>query len=340
MKYSFLVINKNGESTLVRCLESINRVKPQHSEVILLDDSSVDSSVFLSSKLVDKIVINKKSIGIGRSRNKGIRESRGEYVVIIDSDIEITQINFDSIEKHFNNTKLVAISGYYASKSNSTDWNTALDIRRKYVFGKDDLERISTISDYTTFSGGFCILRRSVVKNLKFREENGFSGEDLIFQIQLLNKGFNTLYLPTFKGIHHHKRSGKSIYKKAISEANGAYWMAIECKSLDLSIPYYEYAINFPFFLILALISPNFFVSIALLLIEFLPYLAIIIRQKFSRASVKLLLLAAFVYLIRIPLIFQWVFRKGYTLKSKLSLVYFAIFSDFSAKMRFIKYSL
>lgn len=339
MKYTFLIINKNGEDTLKRCVNAINKYKPDNSEVILVDDNSKDSSIEITKHLVDKVIRNERSIGIGRSRNKGIKKSKGDFIFIIDSDIEIKKLNIKEIESQFEDPKLAAISGFYISENTSRDWNTALDVRRKYIFGKDKKMKLASLRDYTTFSGGFSVLRSSSIQGMKFRKENGYSGEDLIFQIQLLNNGIHTLYLPSFFGIHHHKRSSRNIFKKVVSEANGAYWMVSECGDLGLKIPYYEYAINFPIFLILALIVPSNLLKVIFLLIEFAPYLIIAARQKFSLASIKLLFLALLIYLVRIPLIFLWVFKKGISIKSKLSLLSFSLFSDLSAKTRYIRYN-
>ena len=272
--------------------------------------------------------------------DKGINNSKGDFIFVIDSDIEIKKLNIKEIELQFEDQKLAAISGFYVSENASKDWNTALDVRRKYIFGKDKKMKLTSLRDYTTFSGGFSVLRSSSIQGMKFRKENGYSGEDLIFQIQLLNNGMHTLYLPSFFGIHHHKRSSKNIFKKVVSEANGAYWMVSECGNLGLKIPYYEYAINFPIFLILALIIPFSWIKLLFLLVEFAPYLIIASKQKFSLASIKLLFLAVFIYIVRIPLIFLWIFKKGISLKSKFSLLSFSLLSDLSAKTRYIRYNL
>lgn len=340
MNYTFLIINKNGGDTLARCLQSINALKLTSSEIILVDDNSSDASTAIADNFVDKIISNKRSIGIGKSRNKGIKVAKGRFIFIIDSDITIKNLDIDEIERYFENSTLAAMSGYYSGETNTTDWNTALDVRRKYIFDKDIEPKLTTLDNYTTFSGGFCVIDKSKIGTLKFRKENGYSGEDLIFQIDLLNRDLKTLYLPSFEGTHYHLRTGKNVLKKIISEANGAYWVAAECSSPEIRVPYLEFALNFPTLLLLALISPYFWLSALLISIEFFPYATILFKEKMSFASLKLFVLAIMVYVYRIPLLFYWIFTQKYSIRDKRFLLPFILKSDILSKYRFIKYRL
>ena len=73
-------------------IESINNQSYKHFEVIIIYDDTDKSELEYVKKILrnlkfkKKLIINKKIIGAGLSRNKGIRVSKGEYIAFCDAD--------------------------------------------------------------------------------------------------------------------------------------------------------------------------------------------------------------------------------------------------------------
>lgn len=72
-------------------LQSILRQKYKNFEILIIyDDADTEDLLFIKKlKKKDKrikLIINKKNIGAGMSRNKGVRLSKGEYLAFVDSD--------------------------------------------------------------------------------------------------------------------------------------------------------------------------------------------------------------------------------------------------------------
>ena len=90
MRFSIIIPNYNNEKWLPICLSSLRNQTFQDFEVIFVDDMSSDGSVELARGLLrrhdDKVIINKTRRLNGGSRNIGIMEAKGEYIICLDSD--------------------------------------------------------------------------------------------------------------------------------------------------------------------------------------------------------------------------------------------------------------
>lgn len=96
MKYSIIITCFNREKFISRCIRSAlhqSGVERSDYEVIVVDDESTDNSrkIINEFKNIIKIIFNKKNVGLSHSRNKGIKESKGKYVLILDSDDYISE---------------------------------------------------------------------------------------------------------------------------------------------------------------------------------------------------------------------------------------------------------
>ncbi len=73
-------------------IQSINKQSYKDFEVIIIYDDSDKSELNYIKKILSnfkfkkKLIINKKIIGAGLSRNKGIKVSKGEYIAFCDAD--------------------------------------------------------------------------------------------------------------------------------------------------------------------------------------------------------------------------------------------------------------
>ncbi|MBO6621877.1 MAG: glycosyltransferase [Balneola sp.] len=82
----------NGEDFLDRCIKSVLAQTYQNWELLLIDDGSVDDSTrIIEAYLADdriKLLKNESNSGIPATRNKGIVNSSGEYIALLDQDDE------------------------------------------------------------------------------------------------------------------------------------------------------------------------------------------------------------------------------------------------------------
>lgn len=110
IKFSIIVPVYNVENYLVDCIESILKQSFNAYEILLIDDGSTDSSGQICDKYASKYsminTIHKKNGGLSDARNCGMKESKGEYIVFVDSDDYIepeTLFNFNRQLETFDN---------------------------------------------------------------------------------------------------------------------------------------------------------------------------------------------------------------------------------------------
>ena len=91
IKISVIIPIYNSKEYINRCIDSlVNQKNFNDYEIILVDDGSSDGS----EKVCDEYeknyknikVFHKKNEGVSIARNKGIKESKGDYITFVDSD--------------------------------------------------------------------------------------------------------------------------------------------------------------------------------------------------------------------------------------------------------------
>jgi glycosyltransferase involved in cell wall biosynthesis len=87
MNISSVVITKNEEKTIERCLESLSF----SDEIIVIDDNSVDRTVNIAEKFPNvKIYERNLNENFSKQRNFGLSKASGKWVLFIDADEEVT----------------------------------------------------------------------------------------------------------------------------------------------------------------------------------------------------------------------------------------------------------
>ena len=177
MKYSVIIPSCNNGKWLGKCLESIINQTYQNFEIIVVDDLSTDNSVEVAKKYLreqDKLIINSSKRLNGGTRNVGILEAKGEYIICIDSDDWLYDNKvFEKINNKLKDEDLLFMS--YIAHSNNGDMLVNLHYK--------DLK--------SSIMSGTCAIWTKVVKRelmLKSLFPEGTLFEDRIQHFNLLNQ--------------------------------------------------------------------------------------------------------------------------------------------------------
>lgn len=97
---SVIITNYNYGKFVAECIKSVLDQTYKNIEVIIIDDGSTDNSVEIIEKCSNKDsrvkLITQKNKGVVFTRNKGLKESSGDFFVFIDADDTIPR---DFVEK-------------------------------------------------------------------------------------------------------------------------------------------------------------------------------------------------------------------------------------------------
>lgn len=80
----------NKEKQIINTLQSVFRQTYQDFEIVVINDGSTDNSVAEVERIQDPRIrlINQQNAGVSVARNRGIQESKGEYIALLDGDDE------------------------------------------------------------------------------------------------------------------------------------------------------------------------------------------------------------------------------------------------------------
>lgn len=112
-KISAVVLTKNEEKNIERCLRPLAFC----NEIIIVDDFSGDKTVELANKFKAKVYKHKLNDDFSSQRNFGLEKAKGEWVLFIDADEEVSQQLEEEILNKLN--------------LNSNDKNLAYYIKRR-----------------------------------------------------------------------------------------------------------------------------------------------------------------------------------------------------------------
>ncbi len=119
MKLSIIVPAYNEENTIVKMLEKLLALDYGPNtiiEVIVINDGSKDNTknllnTYSKSKNNLRILDNVKNIGKSRTVQRGILESKGDFIIIQDADLEYDSVDIIRLFKHCVNNNLDFVFG-------------------------------------------------------------------------------------------------------------------------------------------------------------------------------------------------------------------------------------
>ena len=226
MKYSIIVPVFNRPDEVDELLESLSNQTQKDFEVIIVEDGSVKTCKDVCDKYADILVLHyyaKENSGPGQSRNYGAERAKGEYLIILDSDVVLPSGYLTAVDKELTQNPTEAFGGPDAAHPSFTPIQKAISYSMTSFFttggirgGKAKLDKFYPRS----FNMG---IRRDVYLKL-----NGFSkmrfGEDIDFSYRIVEAGYKPRLFPE-AWVWHKRRTDfrkffRQVYNSGIARIN------------------------------------------------------------------------------------------------------------------------
>ncbi len=233
MKLSVVIVNYNVKYFLEQCLHSaLKAAEKCTADIWVVDNNSVDGSVEMVQKKFPtvNVIANKDNRGFSKANNQAIRESQGEYVLLLNPDTVVEEDTFEKIV-HFMDlhpdagglgVKMIDGSGKFLpeSKRGLPTYDVAFYkifgfsklFPKNKKFGKYHLGYLdeNETNEVDILAGAFMLLRRTVLDEIGLLDENFFMyGEDIDLSYRIIKAGYKNYYFPETRIIHYKGESTK-----------------------------------------------------------------------------------------------------------------------------------
>ena len=225
-KYSIVVPVYNRPDEVEELLESLTRQELKNFDVVIVEDGSSIPCKEICDKYSGQLEIHyydKPNEGPGQSRNYGVDRARGEYVIILDSDVVLPEGYLKSIDKELADNPCDAFGGPDRAHPSFTKIQKAISYSMTSFFttggirgGKTKLDKFFPRS----YNMG---IRREVYQQLEGFSKMRF-GEDIDFSYRIVEAGFKTRLLPA-AWVWHKRRTDfrkffRQVYNSGIARVN------------------------------------------------------------------------------------------------------------------------
>ena len=236
MKLSVVIVNYNVKHFLEQCLCSVFKAvgKIPSAEVIVVDNASSDGSVeYIRERFPNvNLIASDKNLGFARANNMAVRQSNGEYVLLLNPDTIVAENTFQQFVDFMDKHPEAGACGAYMLH---TDGTFALESRRglptpfvafckmsgltslfpeSRLFGRYYMRYLNEneVNPIEIVSGAYMFLRREALDKVGLLDEDFFMyGEDIDLSYRILKGGYQNYFLPS--PILHYK--GESTKKSS-----------------------------------------------------------------------------------------------------------------------------
>jgi GT2 family glycosyltransferase len=246
---SVLVVTWNSEDYIADCLKSLEELRSESTEVLVVDNASADGTAEIVRRDFPwvKLIESRTNLGFARGNNLGIRAALGKYVCLVNPDVVVLPGCIQDMLTFMEEHRSIGLMSPAMLGSDGTVqrscmrfpslWNCLCDALALYRlfprsprFGGQGMHDCSwdRVLDVDILNGWFWFVRRTALDQVGFLDERFFMyGEDVDWCTRFRQAGWRLVFFPLAKAIHY---GGASSEKDPIrfyvemQRGNLQYW--------------------------------------------------------------------------------------------------------------------
>lgn len=249
MKISVIIPNYNGEALLLKNIPKVIDELDSYSEeieVIVVDDASVDGSIGVLEQLEQKYknlmhLKNEKNLGFSSTVNKGVRNAKGDIVLLLNTDVYPQRGFLIPLIENFDDNRVFAVGcmdkSIEGEKTILRGRGLGSWARGFLIHRRGEVDKKNTL----WVSGGSSAFRKGIWEKLGGLNElyNPFYWEDIDLSYRAQKSGYIVLFEPRSIVYHEHEKGSiKSSYSpfkiKTISYRNQFIFIWANITDMDL----------------------------------------------------------------------------------------------------------
>ena len=223
MKTSIIIVTWNTAEITKKCVDTINRYIT-NQEIIIVDNGSTDNTVKILSNIKNvKIIENHANLGFAKANNIGLKKATSEYIIFMNSDIELLDSNILNMVNFLKTSPNIGIIGPQFLNPDMTPQasvfppQTAVNAFREFWLNQKNsylkyIPKNKNPVKVAFISGGCLAVKKDFFESIgKWNEKYFFYFEDMDLCRKVNQIGKDVFFYPLCQVIHQHGASGKNL---------------------------------------------------------------------------------------------------------------------------------
>ncbi len=233
MKLSVIIPVYNAIEDVKKCLNSVEEFFDKSQELIIVDDCSQDETKtyleeFVQGKDYVKLFRNQENLGFVKTCNFGMKQTKGEVVVLLNSDTMIPKRFCEKIITAFDVDKKIGIACPIASNGGYLSMHQPEHLTLEDVNNLLDEKHVASYPRLSSCHGFCFCMRRNVMEEMNGLDEAYGRGyhEEVDFCYRAITAGYECALIDNLYVFHKHHASFGTKQRSELMKRNDAIFQS------------------------------------------------------------------------------------------------------------------